>query len=70
MLTAAPHLPHPFVGFPPAVAEPVEHALQVLPDLVVEGCAVLVVEIGRVQDGPEGIELELGVGSVAKPHWA
>ena len=44
--------------------------MQVLPDVVVEGGVVLVVEVGRVLDGPEDVKLELGMGPVAEPHGA
>ena len=41
---------------------------QVLPEVVVEGGAVLVVEVGGVEHGPVEVELALAVGAVAEPY--
>src|ERR671913_762812 len=68
-LTPAPSdLPDTLVGLPPVLAQPVQYLPEVLPEIVVEGSTVLVVEISCVEHGPVEVELALFVGAVAEPY--
>jgi hypothetical protein len=61
-------LPDALVGLAPVLAEPAEDLLEALPQVVVEGGTVLVVEICSVENSPVEVELALGVGSISEPH--
>src|ERR687890_1861861 len=61
-------LPNTLVRVPPVLAQPVQDLPEVLPEVVVEGGAVLVVEVGCVEHGPVEVELALLVGAVSEPY--
>jgi hypothetical protein len=58
-------LPDALVGLPPVLAQPVQYLPEVLPEIVVKGGTVLVVEVSCVEHGPVEVELALLVGAVA-----
>src|SRR5215211_4215522 len=65
---ASSDLPDALVGLTPVLAQPVQDLAEVLPEIVVEGGAVLVVEVSCVEHGPVEVELALFVGAVAEPY--
>src|ERR687898_2379683 len=68
MAPATSDLPDTLVGLAPVLAQPVQDLPQVLPEIVVEGGAVLIVEVSSVEHGPVEVVLALLVGAVAEPH--
>src|SRR5918994_1219982 len=69
MAPATSDLPDTLVGLAPVLAQPVQDLPQVLPEIVVEGGAVLIVEVSSVEHGPVEVVLALLVGAIAEPHW-
>src|ERR687897_3412829 len=65
---ATSDLPYTLVGLTPVLAQPVQDLPQVLPEIVVEGGTVLVVEVCCVEYGPVEVVLALLEGAVAEPH--
>src|SRR5215207_4223905 len=67
VLAPSAYLPDPLVGLVPVLPDPVHHAREVVPGLVVDGRAVLVVEIDGVDQLAIDVELELLGGPVPDP---
>ena len=70
MAAPAAHLPDALVGLRPVVAHPVGEAAQVLPEVVADRGAVLVVEVDGVHQLAVDVELELLHRAVADAHRA
>ena len=75
LLTAAPHLPNALVFLPPVVAHPVDQPDNVHPFVVPDRRAVLVIQVHRVHELAEDVELEMVLRGVAdadrtRPHVA
>ena len=68
VLAAAAGLPDALVGLVPVLADPVDDPGEVLPGVVVDRGAVLVVEVDGVDQLAVDVELELVGGAVADPH--
>src|SRR5919202_1062257 len=61
-------LPHTFVWLLPVFAQPAQNRTQVVPDVIVQRGAVLVVQVSCIQYSTVEVELELVVCTVAQPY--
>jgi hypothetical protein len=68
VLTPAASLPDALVGLVPVLAHPLDDRAEVLPRVVRERRAVLVVEVDGVDQLAIDVKLELAGGGVADPH--
>ena len=68
VLPLAAYLPDAFVLLIPVVAHPVDEVVQVRPEVVRDGCVVLVAEVDGVHELAVDIELQLVGGSVADAY--
>ena len=67
MVPATPHLPDAFVWLLPIVTEPVQTAPETDPRVIADGHDVFVVQVERIQQLPENIELQLRACAIADP---
>jgi len=65
----APYLPDALVRFPPVPTDPVDETDDVDLQVVRDGCAVLVIELNRVDQLAVDVELQMGVSQVADADW-
>ena len=67
MTPTSAHLPDAFVRLLPIVTEPIQAVPDTDPDVIADGHDVFVVQVERIEQLPENIELQLRIRAVADP---